>query len=352
MKNQGRKVGSKNFTYDQRLQLEALLLAKVSKREIARILCKNESTIYREIKRGLYDHKIRKLDYVDYKEYFVKRYSAYIAQEKYELNCTAKGAREKLGNDYEFVDYVEKRILEDGLTACAVIGEIKRNNLPFRTQISKPTLYRYIAKGYIFNVSINVPKKKKVKAKKQAKTAPRGRSIEQRPIEVLNRTNFGHWEMDCVCGPTKACVLTMVERSTRMILMFKLKNKKVDSIVSVLNKLEYKYGKKFKSVFKTITVDNGVEFSNTESMEQSIYGRGKNQRTVVYHCHPYCSSERGSNERLNREVRRRLPKKTNFLHVSDEEILAVEKWVNNYPRQVLGYATSEELFFKELEKIA
>lgn len=348
MKNQGRKVGSKNFTYSQRLQLETLLNAKVPKSEISRILGKDVSTIYREIKRGLYDHKVRILDYVDYKDYYVKKYSADIAQYKYELNCTAKGAPEKLGNDFDFVHYVEKRMKQDGLTACAVIGEIKRNNPPFKTKVSKTTLYRYISKGY-FDVSKS--KTKNTKNKPRAKTPPRGLSIEQRPSDILNRLVFGHWEMDLVCGPTKACVLTMVERSTRMVLMFKLDNKRAESVVKVLNKLEYKYGKKFKALFKTITVDNGPEFSDIESLERSIYGHGKCKRTVVYHCHPYCSSERGSNERLNREVRKRFPKKTNFLHVTDFEVSAAEQWINSYPRQVLGFATSQELFSIELEKI-
>ena len=54
----------------------------------------------------------------------------------------------------------------------------------------------------------------------------------------------------------------------------------------------------FRDVFKTITVDNGVEFSDAEGLEKSR--RNKKIRTKVYYCHPYSSCERGSNENANR----------------------------------------------------
>lgn len=78
---------------------------------------------------------------------------------------------------------------------------------------------------------------------------------------------------------------------------------------------------------------------------------GKGIRTKIYYCHPYCSSERGTNERLNREIRRKLPKGTNLAFVTEEQVKAVEEWVNAYPREVLGFATSEELFNEQLALI-
>lgn len=75
------------------------------------------------------------------------------------------------------------------------------------------------------------------------------------------------------------------------------------------------------------------------------------KRTTVYYCHPYCSSERGSNEILNREIRRLIPKGTNLGKLTQSEVNAVEDWVNNYPRQVLGFATSKELFDEEIRRL-
>ena len=89
---------------------------------------------------------------------------------------------------------------------------------------------------------------------------------------------------------------------------------------------------------------------NYKGLERSIFGR-ETKRTTVYYCHPYSSYERGTNERLNREIRRLIPKGSNLAKYSHEDIKSVEAWVNNYPREVLGYATSAETFEKQLRLI-
>lgn len=107
-------------------------------------------------------------------------------------------------------------------------------------------------------------------------------------------------------------------------------------------------GDTFYSVFKTITVDNGTEFADCEGIERScIYPDRK--RTQVYYCHPYCSSERGSNENGNRMIRRMIPKGSNFDNKSEKEIKAVEKWLGNYPRRMFGFKSSNELYLEELK---
>ena len=156
--------------------------------------------------------------------------------------------------------------------------------------------------------------------------------------------------MDCVCGPTKDSLLVFSERLTRKELIFKIPSQQSKYVVRTLNVLERRYGKIFRKVFKTITVDNGSEFADTYGMEKSSYGKGV--RTKIFYCHPYSSYERGTNERLNREIRRLLPKGTNLSHVSDTEVKRVQDWVNAYPREVLGYATSEELFNNQLALIS
>lgn len=115
--------------------------------------------------------------------------------------------------------------------------------------------------------------------------------------------------------------------------------------------MERRFGAMFKKVFKTITVDNGSEFSDFKAMQKSSYGRNA-IRTLVYYCHPYCSCERGTNERLNREIRRLIPKGSALSKYTIEDIQKVEDWVNNYPREVLGYATSQELFDKQIQALA
>lgn len=346
-----KQKGTKNLTFTQRIQLETLLNEGVHKTVIAERLGVCLATVYNEIKRGYYQRKkIKYRNWFGDKTYkYVDSYSANIAHDRYLLNQTAHGAPIKLGDDYEFVEYIEKRVLKDKLSPCAVIGEIKRFKM-FKTNISKTTLYRYIEQGVFLNLKMSdlpLYKRKKKYRKAVIKRAPRGTSIEKRPLEILNRNTFGNWEMDCVVGKkfSRDVLLVLSERLTRYEIIVKMPNHKSDTVVKTLNKLERRFGRDFRKVFKSITVDNGVEFSDFKGLETSIY-RGK--RTSVYYCHPYTSCERGTNERLNREIRRHLPKGTDFTKYSDEQIQFVEDWVNTYPREIFGFATSAEKFAEQL----
>ena len=119
--------------------------------------------------------------------------------------------------------------------------------------------------------------------------------------------------------------------------------------MAVLDSLEAQYGERFSDVFKTITVDNGTEFADCEGLEGSSLGDG--QRTKLYYCHPYSSWERGTNENTNKMVRRKIPKGVNFDDMTDEDIQAVEDWINNYPRELLGFYNAGDLFRQEMAKI-
>lgn len=335
-----KQKNKKNLTFTQRLQIETLFNAGHSKSDIAKYVGVSIRTVFYELKRGRYEH----LDGDTWLKH--KAYSPNIAQEKYEINCTAKGRPIKLGNDYDFVRYIENKVSKEKMTAVAVLGQIKHLNLKFKTDISKTTLYRYIKLGIFRNIKIQ---KRKQKYKKVViKRMPKGTSIEKRPVEINERKSFGHWEMDCVCGSNKATILVLSERLTRKEILFKMENQKSTSVIDCLNLLETEFGDNFKKVFKSITMDNGSEFANYKAIEQSIFG-GK--RTDTYYCHPYCSSERGTNERLNREIRRLIPKGTALSKYSQDDIKQVENWLNNYPRSILGYATANELFDKQMQMI-
>ncbi len=348
-----KRKGTKDLTLTQRRDLETLLKAGYHKKKIAKQLGVCLATVYNEIKRGECTQKV--YSYTDYwGERHYKQitvYSADKAEYNYRLNQSAHGAPLKIGNDFELVREIENRVINEKISACAALGRIKRENA-CRTVISKTTLYRYIRTGYIFTrlTMQDVKLKPKHHQKATIKRAPRGTSIEKRPAEIAERNTFGHWEMDCVVGKqgTKETILAFTERLTRYEIVFKMPDHKAATVVHFVNKLEKRYGKNFRKLFKSITVDNGVEFSDFEKLEKSIYG-GK--RTNVYYCHPYTSCERGSNERLNREIRRLIPKGTDLSIYSDKQIKAVETWVNAYPREIFGYATSAELFAAQLQAI-
>ncbi len=346
-------TGWHQLTWADRLKIEVLVRAGESQAQIARLIGCNRSTICRELKRGRYQHITR--EYLNPEE----RYSPEMAQQKRDETNTHRGVLLKIGNDLEYANYLEEKIL-GGLSPAAVLGELKAKGEEgrFETRICVTTLYSYIDKGvflHLSNKSLLVkgrPKKKRKKKIQRAKRANAGTSIEKRPGEIDKREEFGHWEMDSVVGPqgkSKSTMLTLTERKTRKEVIFHLPNHSAEAVVKAVDTLERKWGARFSQVFKTITVDNGSEFAFFEALERSVDGQRK--RTSLYYCHPFCSSERGTNENQNRMIRRKVPKGTNFDKMTDEELQSIEDWMNNYPRRILGYSTAAEQFEKEITKI-
>lgn len=119
------------------------------------------------------------------------------------------------------------------------------------------------------------------------------------------------------------------------------------SVVHALNKLERRYGKRFPQIFKSITFDNGSEFADCAGIERSVYGTNR-KRTRAYYCHPYSAYERGTNENINRMIRRFLPKGTDFRKVTAASVQRIESWLNHYPREILNFETPATLFAHHL----
>ena len=85
---------------------------------------------------------------------------------------------------------------------------------------------------------------------------------------------MGHWEMDLVVGSGHSCLQVLsLMRKTRKELIFKIPNKKQESIQKVLDMLETNLRGRFKSVFKSITTDNGIEFLNQEGTRKLLCGK-------------------------------------------------------------------------------
>lgn len=346
--------GFKHLTKADRIKIEALLKAGHSIKEIADLLHVHRSTIYREVKRGIFTALNSDLTTEE-------RYSPDIAEDKYRENLKSKGGVLKIGNDIKLANYIEDKIINEDYSPAAVLGEIKAHGKEgeFKTTICVTTLYSYIDKGIFLRLTNkNLPVKKNKKRKynkvnKQQTRAAAGTSIEKRPDEVEERKEFGHWEMDSVIGKrgkSKNSLLVLTERKTRAEIIFKLPEHTAAEVVSAVDRLERKWGELFKQVFKTITVDNGSEFAYCEELERSILNEGE-QRTKLYYCHPYSSWERGTNEVTNKLVRRKIPKGENFDSKTDEEIQNIENWINNYPRRIHEYRTAGELFTEEVRKI-
>jgi IS30 family transposase len=348
----GEDFMGKHLSQNDRIKMETLLNKGHSKREVADYLHVHRSTIYREYDRGKYIH--RNSDYTE-----EERYSSDLGQKAHDWNAQGKGRNIKIGNDRPLAEYIEGKIIEDKYSPEAALAAAAESGIEFTTSISVRTLYRYIDKGIFLKLTnkdlpVKGKRKKHNKRVKVQKRASAGESIENRPDEVKDREIFGHWEMDTVKGKqgvTKSCMLVLTERKTRDEIIVKLPDQKAASVVEAIDRLERKWGDMFTKVFRSITVDNGVEFSDYEGLERSVLHEGE-KRTFAFYCHPYSSWERGSNENNNRLIRRHIPKGEDFDEKQDRDIEYIENWINNYPRGIFGFKTSAQLFEEEIRKLA
>ena len=181
-----------------------------------------------------------------------------------------------------------------------------------------------------------------------------GKSIDKRPEEVDQRNTFGHWEGDTVYSKKDGskALLVLTERLTRWEIIARIKDRTANSVIKALDQIERRFGAElFAKAFQTITFDNGGEFSDVERLERSAVRKGR-KRTTAYFCHPYSSYERGSNECQNKMIRRKFPKGTDFGAVSAAAVKRAEEWINNYPREILGWKTSEICFRECLAALA
>ena len=166
----------RQLTITDRRKIEKMYLSGEKAKDMADTLRVNVSTIYRELKRGRYMH--RNSDWTE-----TERYSADIAEEKYQENLKAKGPVLKIGKDIELANYIEEKIADDGYSPEAALLDIKRKNLNFSVTITKQTLYKYIYDGIFMrvtadNLAIKRKRKSYHKIHRKAKRAAAGTSIE------------------------------------------------------------------------------------------------------------------------------------------------------------------------------
>lgn len=331
----------KYLTEKQRYQIEAYLKAGWSTKAIAEALDKSPRTIRREIKRGMVEMVSTELMLYD-------TYCADNSQLNYDEKKKNKGRKRKLEQDEELAIFLKDSIIKKKRSPYASLMILTKLNKS--CPICLRTLYNYIEIGFfnIYNNDLPIKrnKKKKKNDKKKSKVTHHYpfHSIEDRPKEINSREEMNHWEMDCVESakgiPTSLLVFT--ERVSRYELIFKIPSKTSQEVINVLDTLEKKLKNQFKALFKSITVDNGSEFKSPDLIERSLFSDEK--RTTVYYCHPYCSSERGSNEKQNCMIRRHIPKSSDISKFSNKFIRWVQDWLNDYPRPMFAGFTSREAY--------
>lgn len=304
--------------------IEVLLKRGESQTEIAKELGVNKSTISREINNRSTPNG----------------YFADIAQLDYEGNreITKKNARKIIHSKTR--NYILSK-LQVGWSPEQISGKMKRDGKEDR--ICHETIYRFIydesyCKREKLHQYLRRGKKKRTKWKgrgtKKSKI-PNRTSISKRPEVANERSEFGHWEGDSVIYPNKKAINTVNELKTGLVEFTKLERKTADlTAKAMISKLrDYET--------KTLTLDNGTEFTNHEDVTKEI-------GVVTYFCHPYSSWERGANENANGLLRGYLPKRYNIDELTQGELDDIAKELNNRPRKRLGYMTPAEAYQQEL----
>ena len=178
-------------------------------------------------------------------------------------------------------------------------------------------------------------KRRKRYGRKDSRGRPAGkRAIGERPPEVEERSGLGHWEIDTVHGSGKACVVTMVERTSGYVLIGKLA---ACTVEQTNGRTEFLM-KRHRGKFLTITGDNGTEFHGSAELE-------KRSGVKFYFATPHHAWERGANENTNGLIRPYLPKRQSMAELTQKECDAIANKLNNRPRKRHAYKTPNECFY-------
>ncbi|MEF9978246.1 MAG: IS30 family transposase [Thermomonas sp.] len=159
-------------------------------------------------------------------------------------------------------------------------------------------------------------------------------SISERPASAEDRAVPGHWEGDLLFGDRNSQIATLVERHTRYVMLVKVDGKDTETVVNALIKNARRLPKQ---LYQSLTWDRGKEMAAHRRFTLAT-------DIQVYFCDPHHPWQRGSNENTNGLLRQYFPKGISMSDVSQAELDAVARKLNERPRKTLGYETPTERY--------
>jgi len=210
-------------------------------------------------------------------------------------------------------DQISKKLAEQGMKVSHVLGDRKSGGALWKQlRINGTRRYRRRNK---------VGRGEKIKNRVD---------IEDRPLEVAERSRYGDWEADLIQGAGgSGFLLSLYERKSRVGKLYKLESKESGEVavamIMILKNFEV----------KTITYDNGLEFAKHGFVNDLLGSKS-------YFCKPYSSWEKGGVENYNGLVRQYFPKGSDFTAITEQRLQEVEDEINDRPRNILGYQSPNE----------
>jgi len=328
-----------------------------SMRQIAGRLGRHPSTISREVRAGLFSAGAVGTQYKPYRDPRL-RSAATICDPVYNASWAHHRAGQRKARSHQPIKMRSDRLvayvadgLRKGWTPQLIAGRaaLVDHIGDLEMTVSHETIYAWIyapaqasARWMDYLPRAHRKRRKRV-GRRVKRSAIKGRTpISERPPEVNDRSQFGHWEGDTIIGATtKAAIRTEVERKTRF-----LKAKIVTDTGSqaALDAQVAMFARMPAAARRSTTCDNGSEHAKHLELKQRL-------GIATYFAQPYHSWERGTNERTNGLIRRYWPKRTDFTTITTSDLRDAVAEINNRPMAILNYRTPAEAYRTELTRL-
>ena len=293
------------LTKEKKVQIDILLEQGISMRQVGKILGISHSTISR-YKAGIYKKRIIDINkkYDIFLNYFYNHYN-------YKNNsievCVYMFKKRYKGVKCPSIKQVYNWINNDKIN-------ITKNDLCYKKHRSNKSNMMNHTKWNFDNKTV-LP-------------------ISLRPKYINKRNELGHLEIDSILGKRNeySSIISIVDRCSRRVWLIKAEYKNEYYI----NKIIYEYIIKNGIKVKSITVDNGLEFN--------VLGiTAKKLGVKLYKCDPYCSFQRGTNERTNALVRRWIPKGSSMKYVPQIYLDDICFEINSMPRKIFDFKCAYDI---------
>ena len=313
----------KRLTQEQRYLISRLRAKKESQRATASYLGVSHSTVSREIRRNTGSNGYDNLQ----------------AHEKAKTRrkIASRVCRKLTATTIQIINQL---LQEEQWSPVQISAYLKKLNI----NISHETIYRHIKadrknKGSLYKNLRRKGKRyrKKFKNGSDRSLIPNRVSIEKRPEIVKTKSRIGDFELDTIVGAKhKGAIVSIVDRKSKFVKLVLLDKSSAKNVAAAITDSLLP----FKDCVKTLTSDNGREFTNHQDVSEQLQAK-------FFFARPYHSWERGLNENTNGLVRQYFPKKFDFRTITQAEVSAVETKLNSRPRKTLNFKTPKDVFFSD-----